>query len=115
MKNPIRAIIYIIAIIVIAILTPLGVVYTAIKNIFTFKFKTWTLKLIDYIEVLFIAIDQICQIFFSDLLNDIAIKKGGYSFGDPDDTIGYCIRRNHKKEKLTLFGKFVQLIIDHKK
>ena len=115
MKTPIRVIIYILSLIVIALLSPLGVIYTAIKNIFLFKLKTWTLKLIDYLEVIVIAIDQICQILLSDLLNDIAIKKRGYSFGDPDDTIGYCIRKNHKKETLTLFGKFIQLLIDHKK
>lgn len=113
--EPIKKILYIISIAILLLISPLGILYTALKNILTFKLITWGEKLLGYFDVIIIAIDQITQILISDLLNDLALKKGGYSFGDPDDTIGYVIRRNHKKETLTLFGKLIQLFIDHKK
>ena len=111
----IKQILYIVSIAVLTVLSPLGIVYTAIKNAILFRYKTWLKTLFNYFMVIVIAFDQICNVLYQDLFNDIAIQKKGYSFGEPDDTIGYTIRRNFKKDKLTLFGKFIQLIIDHKK
>ncbi len=110
-----KQIIYIISILFLTMLTPVGVVYTALKNAILFRYKTWLKTLFNYFLVIVIALDQICNVFYQDLLNDLAIQKKGYDFGDPDNTLGYTIRKNFKKDKLTLFGKFIQIIIDHKK
>lgn len=115
MKNLIGFIIYTIATVLIVLTTPVGFIYTALKNIFTLKFQTWLSQLQDYFLVLVIALDQYANVLMSDLFNDLMKKGKGYSFGDPDDTIGYVVRKNGKKENLTLFGKFLLLIIDHKK
>jgi len=109
-------IVYTISIIVIVLITPLGFLYTALKNIFTLKFLTWLSQIQDYFFVLVIALDQYANVLMRDLFNDIMRKNGkGYSFGDPDDTVGFVVRKNGKKENLTFLGKFLLLIIDHKK
>ena len=108
-------IIYTIVTALIVVLSPLGFLYTALKNVFTLKFLTWLSQIQDYFLVLVVALDQYANVMMSDLFNDIMIKGKGYSFGCPDDSIGYVVRRNGKKETLSLFGKFLLLIIDHKK
>jgi cation transport ATPase len=109
--------IYIIATIIIVLTSPLGFLYTAIKNIFTFRFLTWLTQIQSYFMVLVIALDQYANVMMRDLFNDTMLKKKTktYPFGNPDDTIGFVVRKNNKKDNLTLFGKFLLLIIDHKK
>jgi len=109
--------IYIIATIIIVLTSPLGFLYTAIKNIFTFRFLTWLTQIQSYFMVLVIALDQYANVMMRDLFNDTMLKKKTktYPFGNPDDTIGFVVRKNSKKDNLTLFGKFLLLIIDHKK
>lgn len=115
MKKLSGFIIYTIATLLIVVFTPLGFLYTAMKNIFTLKFLTWLGQIQNYFLVLVIALDQYANVMMSDLFNDLMIKGKGYSFGCPDDSIGYVVRKNGKKETLSLFGKFLLLIIDHKK
>lgn len=115
MKKITGLIFYAIATILIVVFTPLGFIYTALKNVFTLKFLTWLSQIQNYFLVLVVALDQYANVMMRDLFNDTMIKGLGHSFGDPDDTIGYVIRKNHKKGTLTLFGKFLQLIIDHKR
>jgi len=115
MKKISGFLIYTIATILIVAFSPLGFVYTALKNIFTLKFLTWLKQIQNYFLVLVIALDQYANVMMSDLFNDIMVKGKGYSFGDPDDTIGYVVRKNNKKDSLTLFGKILQVIIDHKR
>lgn len=115
MKKLSGLIFYAIATILIVIFTPIGFLYTALKNILTLKLITWVSQLQNYFLVLVIALDQYANVMMKDLFNDWIIKGKGFSFGDPDDTIGYVVRKNAKKETLTLFGKFIKLIIDHKR
>lgn len=107
--------IYAIVTILIVIFTPLGFIYTSLKNILTFKLITWLSHIQNYFLVLIVALDQYANVMMSELFNDIMLKGKGHLFGYPDDTIGHVVRKNGKKDNLTLFGKFMLLIIDHKK
>jgi len=117
MKKLSGFIIYTIAILMIVLITPIGFLYTALRNIFLLKFVDWIKQIQNYFLVLVIALDQYSNVLMKDLFNATLIKKGykGYTFGNPDDTIGYVVRQNNKRESLTLLGKFAQLIIDHKR
>ena len=117
MKKLSGFIIYTIGILLIVLFTPIGFLYTALRNIFLLKFSDWIKQIQNYFLVLVIALDQYANVLMKDLFDAIVIKRGykGYSFGNPDDTIGYVVRQNNKRESLTLFGKFIKLIIDHKK
>ncbi len=118
MKNEYKSIIlYAVASVLLLCLTPIGILYTALKQIFRFKFITWFKILIDYFVVIIVAIDQLMNVLFQDLFNDLLLKRSSktYEFGDPDDTIGFAIRKNNQKHSLTLIGKIFKVIIDHKK
>lgn len=117
MKKLSGLIFYAIGTLLIVLFTPLGFLYTALRNICFLKFSDWIKQIQNYFLVLVVALDQYANVMMKDLFDAIVIKQGykGYSFGNPDDTIGYVVRQNKKRESLTFFGKFIQLIIDHKR
>tara|TARA_R110002012_G_scaffold312888_5_gene524018 strand:- start:3556 stop:3909 length:354 start_codon:yes stop_codon:yes gene_type:complete len=117
MKNLKELIVYTITVILIVVTSPIGFLYTALKNIFTLKFITWISQIRAYFMVLIIALDQYSNVMMRDIFNDTMLKNKSkiYPFGNPDDTIGYVVRKNGNKDNLSLFGKFLLLILDHKK
>lgn len=118
MKNEYKSIIlYAVASVLLFCLTPIGIIYTALKKILLFRFITWYKILISYIVVIIVAIDQLMNVLLQDILNDLLLKKDSkkYEFGNPDDTIGYALRKNNQKHSLSLIGKIFKVIIDHKK
>jgi 8-oxo-dGTP pyrophosphatase MutT (NUDIX family) len=46
------------------------------------------------------------------LLNAVWIKKGGYPFGNRDETISSAIGRNKQEKTLTSFGRIIDRILD---
>jgi hypothetical protein len=46
------------------------------------------------------------------LLNLLWIKKNGYQFGNPDETVSSVIGKNLKNESLSSFGKVISNILD---
>jgi hypothetical protein len=113
MKKIKDLIIYIIVIIALVLLTPLGIVYTALKSILKFTPISWGSKILSYFTVMVVALDQYCNVLLQDLFNDMLIKDSRKDFGDPHDTIRYVLEYNHKKENLTLLGKLLYVIIEH--
>jgi|19_taG_2_1085344.scaffolds.fasta_scaffold00221_13 hypothetical protein len=60
----------------------------------------------EYFGKVALSIDQLDNVIMSKLFNKILIKKGGYLFGNEDQTISYCIGKNKELKKLTKFGYF---------
>jgi len=58
------------------------------------------------------AIDVFANIHGSEIFNDILIKKGGYKFGNPQETISSVIGKNQRDETLTIIGNTLRVLLD---
>lgn len=59
-----------------------------------------------------VSVDQLGNVIMQHLLNSLWIKKGGYKFGNRDETISSAIGRNKRLGTLTGFGKVIDTILD---
>lgn len=105
-------ILFIIALILAVLIVPIGMIYSFIVLAIRFKGRT----LIRIINRLFFmiaySIDQFGNVSCQFLFNDILIKKNGYKFGDPDETISSVLGHNKKTKTLTIFGKFIVFLLN---
>jgi len=107
--NPIMGLIlFIVSILLLAITGPIGIVYGLFYSLFTKYFS----GVGAYFLEIAISIDQLGNVIMQHFLNLIWIQKGGYKFGNRDETISSVIGKNLKKNTLTNFGKFLSKILD---
>ena len=93
MKN---AILFFIAIILFYVLAPLGFLYALVVHPKAFS---------QYVYKCAISTDQSGNVVLKWLFNDLLIKKGGYEFGNEDETISSAIGRNLETQTLSFIGK----------
>lgn len=98
----------IVAITLLYILLPIVAIYVILKTIF--KERPRTLKVWFYRTAM--SIDRFANVNAAELFNDIFIKKGGYKFGHPDETISSVIGKNQRDKTLTRTGRFLRYILD---
>ncbi|GGW36894.1 NUDIX hydrolase [Arenibacter certesii] len=102
--NPLIGIIlFFISIILFVITVPLGFVYGLFHSIY----KKGIVGIGEYSLKMAVSIDQLGNVVMQHLLNVIWIKKGGYKFGNRDETISSVLGRNNKLKTLTAAGKFI--------
>jgi len=89
-------ILFLVAIIVGAILYPLGMIYSAAKLLLGY--------LSNILKTFAIGIDQFGNVACADLFNDTLIKKNGHKFGNPDETISKVLGINKRLRSLTKTG-----------
>jgi hypothetical protein len=97
-------ILFFVAVIVGAILYPLGVLYGVAK--------VAVLYVGSILKTLAIGINQLGNATCSELFNDTLIKKDGYRFGNPDDTISRVLGKNKETNTLTKTGRFFADILN---
>lgn len=66
----------------------------------------------EYLLKIAISIDQLGNVLMQYLLNVIWIKKGGYPFGNRDETISSALGRNKQLGMLTGFGQVIDAFLD---
>ena len=98
----------IIAITLLYILLPIVAIYVILKTVF--KERPRTLKVWFYRTAM--SIDRFANVNAAELFNDIFIKKGGYKFGHPDETISSVIGKNQQNKTLTRVGRTLRYILD---
>ena len=107
--NPSTGILFFLISILIIVATGLfGFVYGIFYAFFTEGFKgigKYTLKIA-------ISIDQLGNVQMQHLLNLLWVKKGGYKFGNRDETISSALGRNKKLGTLTSFGNLIDKILE---
>ncbi|MDM9630979.1 NUDIX hydrolase [Robiginitalea aurantiaca] len=81
-----------------------GIFYTLIKRGFR--------GLGEFLLQIAISIDQLGNVLMQHLLNLLWIKKGGYAFGNRDETISSALGRNKRNDTLSGFGKAVDAFLD---
>ncbi len=107
--NPIIGLLlFVVAIVLLAITGPLGFIYGLFHSMFTKGFK----GIGEYFLKIAVSIDQLGNVLMQHLLNALWVKKGGYKFGNRDETISSAIGRNKKLGSLTGFGKLIDKILD---
>lgn len=107
--NPLIGILLFFISIVLFIFTlPFGFIY----GLFHGLFQKGVVGLGEYLLKIAISIDQLGNVGMQHLLNLVWIKKGGYKFGNRDETISSALGRNNKLGTLTKFGKFIDQLLD---
>ena len=67
--------------------------------------KTWACKTAR-------SIDVFANVEAQELFNDTLIKKGGYKFGNRQETISSVMGKNQRTNTLTKAGKTLRIILD---
>ena len=107
--NPIIGVLlFIISILLFVITVPFGFVY----GLFYKLFKRGLTGIGEYALQIAISIDQLGNVSMQHLLNSLWIKKGGYYFGNRDETISSAIGRNKNLGTLTFFGRSIDRLLD---
>jgi 8-oxo-dGTP diphosphatase len=98
----------IVAITLLYVLLPVVAIYVILKTIL--RKRPRTLKVWFYRTAM--SIDRFANVNAAELFNDIFIKKGGYKFGHPDETISSVIGKNQRDKTLTRIGRFLRYILN---
>ncbi len=59
-----------------------------------------------------ISLDQLGNVVMQEMFNGIMIIKGGYKFGNRDETISSVIGKNVEQNTLSKFGKLIDSILN---
>ena len=97
-----------IALILLFLLLPLVCVYMFLKYLFSGNGRmitVWACKTAR-------SIDVFANVEASELFNDALIKKGGYKFGNRQETISSVVGKNQRDNTLTKMGKGLRYILD---
>ncbi len=107
--NPlIGLLLFVISLILFVLTVPLGFIYGVV-------YKTLSKGLTglgEYTLKIAVSIDQLGNVIMQHLLNLLWIRKGGYKFGNRDETISSALGRNKVLGTLTGFGKLIDKILD---
>ena len=102
-----------IALILIAILSPFVIVYTTVKYAIKNNLETWYALMDKYNFTIAISLDQLGNVMFQELFNDILITKDAeMKFGDEDETISIVLAANYENDTLKTTGKILVYILE---
>ena len=87
---------------------PLGFIYGIFHGLFTKGIRGFG----EYLLKIAVSIDQLGNVMMQHVLNLLWVKKGGYLFGNQDETISSALGKNKEKGTLTGFGKAIDAILD---
>ncbi|WP_420320088.1 hypothetical protein [Flagellimonas sp.] len=108
-SNPIIGILlFMVSIFLMAVTGPLGFVFGVFHQLFTKGFRgvgEFALKMA-------VSIDQLGNVIMQHLFNLLWVKKGGYPFGNRDETISSALGKNKQLDTLTPLGKLMDKILD---
>ena len=98
----------VISIILFTLTIPIGLIYG-----FFYKLVTKSIKGIGEFSLkISISLDQLGNVLMQHLLNELMIVKGGYKFGNRDETISSVLGKNIERKTLSKSGKFLNSILD---
>lgn len=104
--------VFLLAIILSAVLVPLGFVWSIIEAFYKKGFKAGFSRFSEFLWDCALSIDQTVNVLCRELFNDVFIKENGYKFGNPDETISGVLGKNKLKGTLSKFGKILEWILD---
>ena len=95
-----------IAIVLFTITAPLGFIFGVLYNARSFT------RIDEYCLKIAIAVDQLGNVLMQHLLNTILIRKGGYKFGNRDETISSVLGKNRRLKTLSFPGRLIDYLLD---
>lgn len=101
----------IVAFVLTAFFTVLSVVITPLVYLIRLKAQTGLNQLGAWFKLIAISLDQFANVTTATILNATLSKPGAHKYGGEDDTISYILGRNKYSGKLTIFGKFIVLLL----
>ena len=105
-----NAIIFFVAIVLLATIGTFGLIYTVFYSIFNIRkisfFKYWA----DLIYTINVGIDKIGNVLLAAFLNKFAIIEPVYRFGNINDTISEALAKN--LDNLTPFGQWIVDVLE---
>lgn len=104
----IGVLLFFISLILLLVTGPIGFLYGILHAVFTKGIK----GLGEYLLKIAISIDQLGNVMMQHLLNALWIKKGGYVFGNRDETISSALGRNRQLGTLSVFGLLIDAFLD---
>jgi hypothetical protein len=108
-KNPLIGVLLLLISIVLLLTTGLlGFAFGFLQQLFAKGLK----GIGEYALKIAISIDQLGNVIMQHLLNLIWIKRGGYKFGNRDETISSALGKNKQLDTLTSFGKAIDKLLD---
>ena len=102
------SLLFLISIVLLVITGPLGFIYGLFHSLFTRGLS----GVGEYLLQIAISIDQLGNVLMQHLLNLLWIRPGGYPFGNRDETISSALGRNKRDGTLTLFGRWIDALLD---
>ena len=107
--NPfIGLLLFLISIVLLLSTGPLGFLYGILHGVVTKGLRGFG----EYLLKIAVSIDQLGNVLMQHLLNLLWVKKGGYRFGNRDETISSALGKNKAQGTLTGFGKAIDDILD---
>ena len=100
------------ALVLSALLLPLGIVFTLVKALCTWNWRKIGGYLANSAGALALAIDHLGNTVCRDLFNSLFLKRGGYGFGNIRETISSALGKNHRQRTLTQAGQWLVWILD---
>lgn len=64
-----------------------------------------------YLRTVAVSVDQLGNVVCKDLLDLTLIKKQGYRFGNPDETISGVLGKNQNLKTLTAIGRVLNYVL----
>ena len=64
-----------------------------------------------YLRTVAVSVDQLGNVVCKDLLDLTLIKKQGYKFGNPDETISGVLGKNQNLKTLTITGRVLNYVL----
>lgn len=98
--------IFIIALALFALLAPIAIAFKLVKALFTWQLDlSWFLRLA-------LSLDQAGNVAADDLFNCLLIHNKCHApFGDEDETISSVIGKNYLANNLTVFGRYLRVLL----
>ncbi|HLT51329.1 MAG TPA: hypothetical protein VKZ93_05195 [Arenibacter sp.] len=107
--NPLIGILlFLISVLLFVLTVPFGFLYGLLHGLL----KKGVTGIGEFLLKIAISIDQLGNVAMQHLLNLLWIKKGGYKFGNRDETISSALGRNNKLGTLTVFGSLIDVFLD---
>ena len=104
----IGGLLFAISVILLIFTAPIGFLYGVLHTFF----KSGIRGIGEYLLKIAVSIDQLGNVIMQHLVNVLWIKKGGYKFGNRDETISSALGKNKKLGTLTGFGSLIDKILD---
>lgn len=105
MNKPFGLLLFFVATILCMLIAPLGWIFGCVKLMFSGGVNGYNRKCA-------LSIDQTGNAICSELFNSVLIKKDGYLFGSPDETISSVLGKNYLQGTLTTTGKAINSILN---